>query len=76
MSSTLKNTWHKIEEFLAPSDWGGKRWNEFLSRNDNPYQAYSVSFKEISKELRLIYHMMGGVQTKTLYATDKVSEPI
>ena len=73
MASKLKNAWHKIEEFLAPSDWGGQRWNEFQSRNDNPYEAYSVSFKEISKELRLIYHMMGGVQTKTLYAIDKVS---
>ena len=73
MASKLKSTWHKIEEFLAPSDWGGQRWNEFQSRNDNPYEAYSVSFKDISKELRLIYHMMGGVQTKTLYATDKVS---
>jgi len=73
MSSKLKNTWHKIEEFLAPSDWGGQRWNEFLSRNDNPYAPYAVSFKEISKELRLMYHMMDGVQTKTLYATDKSS---
>jgi len=73
MASKLKITWQKIEEFLAPSDWGGQRWNEFLSRNDNPYEAYSVSFKEISKELRLLYHMMGGVQSKTLYATDKVS---
>jgi len=73
MSQKLKNTWHKIEEFLAPSDWGGQRWNEFLSRNDNPYEAHTISFKEISKELRLIYHMMGGVQTKTLYATDKTS---
>ena len=73
MSSTLTTAWHHIEEFLAPSDWGGQRWNAFLSRNDNPYAPYSVSFKEISKELRLLYHMMGGVQTKTLYATDKVS---
>jgi len=73
MSSKLKNTWHKIEEFLAPSDWGGQRWNDFLSRNDNPYSPYTISFKEISKELRLIYHMMGGIQTKTLYATDKTS---
>ena len=73
MASKLKNTWDKIEEFLAPSDWGGQRWNEFLSRNDNPYEAQVVSFKEISKELRLMYHMMGGIQTKTLYATDKVS---
>ena len=73
MSSKLKKTWHKVEEFLAPSDWGGQRWNEFLTRNDNPYADQAVSFKEISKELRLLYQMMGGVQTKTLYATDKVS---
>lgn len=73
MTSKLKNTWHKIEEFLAPSDWGGQRWNEFRTRNDNPYSDQAISFKEISKELRLMYHIMGGVQTKTLYATDKVS---
>jgi len=73
MASKLSTTWHKIEEFLAPSDWGGQRWNDFLSQNDNPYAPYTISFKEISKELRLIYHMMGGVQTKTLYATDKTS---
>lgn len=71
MSITVKKAWHTVAEYLEPSDWGGNRWNAFLSRNDNPYDAYSVSFKEISKELRLMYHMMGGVQTKALYSTDK-----
>lgn len=74
MSITLKNTWQKIEEFLSPSDWGGNKWNRFLTRHDNPYISEGLAFSNISKELRLIYHLLGGMQSKSLYATNKVAK--
>jgi len=55
-------------------EWFGKVWHNIVSKqDDSAHNREKVTFKSISKELRLMYHLMGGVQTKTLYATDKAS---
>lgn len=55
-------------------EWFGKVWHNIVAKqDDSEHQSEKVTFKSISKELRLMYHLMGGVQTKTLYATDKTS---
>ncbi|MDF1882733.1 VWA domain-containing protein [Sulfurimonas sp. SAG-AH-194-C21] len=50
----------------------GKFWNKFLDKNtDKTFKEASVSFLDISKSLKLFYHLLGGKKGKDLHITDK-----
>lgn len=72
MKMQLNQIWHKTQEFIELDESIGKLWHKILNKREKPNQNAQVLFVDIKKELRLMYHLMGGIQTKTLYATDKV----
>ena len=50
----------------------GKYWNRFLDKNtDTTFKDAAVSFDDISKSLKLFYHLLGGDKAKDLHITDK-----
>ncbi len=50
----------------------GKYWNRFLDKNtDTTFKDAAVSFDDISKSLKLFYHLLGGDKAKDLHMTDK-----
>ena len=55
-------------------EWFGKIWGNIVAKKElSTHIDEGVSFKSISKELRMMYHLFGGEQAKSLYATDKTS---
>lgn len=50
----------------------GKVWDKFLKkRTSKSYEDASVSFNDITKKLKIFYHLFGGEKGKELQVTDK-----
>ena len=58
--------------FLEYEETIGKFWNRFLDKStDKSFKEAAVSFEQISKSLKLFYHLLGGEKGKDLHITDK-----
>ncbi len=59
-------------QYLEYEESIGKVWDKFLKkRTSKSYEEASISFSDITKKLKIFYHLLGGEKGKELQITDK-----
>ena len=59
-------------QYLEYEESIGKAWDKFLKkRTSKSYEEARVSFEDITKKLKIFYHLLGGEKGKELHITDK-----
>ncbi|SFV70431.1 Nitric oxide reductase activation protein NorD [hydrothermal vent metagenome] len=61
-----------LKYFLEFEESIGRNWDKYLHKKVHKvYESERIYFADISKSLRLFYHLLGGDKAKELHVTDK-----